>query len=252
MGGGSSGRWRSLFSASLTVVVSAGLAALLCVLVTSAQPTPGATYTGSITGCASPPCGAVQFTVSGDASKVSAFTASDVPGDTCVFSGSQQYPIPLDIVADSFGPGIPNLYEVSGSFPSENSAQGTLRLVLDDPLCDTGTLNWSAATGDTTPTPTPPPACLPDGDTDGDGFDDDVECYIGTDSLDDCPDSSEDDAWPPDIDISTQVNVVDIVMYKPVLGGPYDPRYDLDVSGVVNIVDVVIYKPVLGTSCTNP
>ena len=79
------------------------------------------------------------------------FTAYDVPGDVCEFQGPWLFPIPLDIVCDSFGPGIPGLYEVSGSFPSEGSAEGTLRLVVDDPPCDSGVLHWKASTA-TTPT----------------------------------------------------------------------------------------------------
>jgi hypothetical protein len=35
------------------------------------------------------------------------------------------------------------MFEVSGSFPSEGSAQGTLRLAMVD--CDTGVLPWTAA-----------------------------------------------------------------------------------------------------------
>jgi hypothetical protein len=125
-------------------VAVAAVAPLLSVPHVSAQPVPGATYTGDITGCAAPPCGTVHFTVSGDASQVEGFTASDVPGDVCQFAGPQSYPVPLDIVGNSFGPGIPGLYEVSGSFPGGGTAQGTVRLVLDEPPCDSGVLDWTA------------------------------------------------------------------------------------------------------------
>ncbi len=74
-----------------------------------------------------------------------AFTAYDVPGDVCEFV-SYSYPVPLDIVDDSFGLGIPEMFEVSGSFLGEGNAEGTLRLAVDDPIpCDTGVLNWTAA-----------------------------------------------------------------------------------------------------------
>jgi uncharacterized repeat protein (TIGR01451 family) len=109
-------------------------------------------------------------------------------------------------------------------------------------------------------------SCGPGVDTDGDDFDNDVECYVGTDPLDACPDDVTDDAWPPDTNNSTVVNITDVVAFRPKLNhcqpNPgYDPRYDLNqqVSGacspparVVNITDIVLYGPVLNTSCTNP
>jgi len=130
---------------------------LLSMTHASAQPVAGATYTGDITGCAEPACGTVHFTVSGDASQVQGFTAYDVPGDVCEFQGPLPFPYDLDIVDDSFGPGIPGLYEVGGSFPSEGAAQGTLRLVQEAipplvPYCDTGVLAWTATAS------FPPPA----------------------------------------------------------------------------------------------
>jgi hypothetical protein len=134
----------------LAVAVAAVLR-LVSVLHAPAQTVAGATYTGEITGCGEQPCGTVHFTVSGDGSQVEGFTASDVPGDVCEFTGPSPFPIPLDIVDGSFGPGITGMYEVSGSFPREGSAQGTLRLVLDEPPCDSGVLHWKATTA-TTPT----------------------------------------------------------------------------------------------------
>lgn len=131
---------------------------LVSVLHAPAQPVAGATYTGEITGCGEQPCGTVHFTVSGDGSQVEGFTASDVPGDVCEFTGPSPFPIPLEIVGNSFGPGITGMYEVSGSFRSKGSARGTLRLVLDEPPCDSGVLDWKATTASTpTSTPTPGP-----------------------------------------------------------------------------------------------
>ncbi len=140
----------------------AAVVPLLSMLHASAQPVTGATYTGDITGCAQPPCGTVRFTVSEDGSQVQGFTAYDVPGDVCEFQGPQPFPIPLDIVDDSFGPGILGMYEVSGSFPSEGSAQGTLRLVVDEPPCDSGVLGWTATVSPPTPAPVGGIAELPD------------------------------------------------------------------------------------------
>lgn len=110
----------------------------------SAQAVAGAYYAGDITGCSEPPCGTVNFTVSGDGSQVQDFKASDVDGVDCQFVGPQPYPFDLDIEDDSFGPGPLDWYVVSGSFPSEGSAQGTLRLAMGEPLCDTGVLDWTA------------------------------------------------------------------------------------------------------------
>ena len=137
------------------VVAVAAVVSLLSVLHASAQPMAGATYTGDITGCDEPPCGTVYFTVSGDGSQVQGFTAYDVPGDECEFTGPNPFPTPLDIVDDSFETSIPGLLELSGSFPSEGTAAGTLSIsiIIDSHTCTTGTLDWTA-----TASFPPPPA----------------------------------------------------------------------------------------------
>jgi hypothetical protein len=79
------------------------------------------------------------------------------------------------------------------------------------------------------------------------GFDDYVDCreqYFGTDYNDDCPDDYFDDALPPDINKDKTVNILDVALYKPELGGT-NPRYDLYIDGVVNILDVALFKPEL-------
>jgi hypothetical protein len=105
---------------------------------------------------------------------------------------------------------------------------------------------------------------VPPGDTDCDGFTDTVEGVVGTDAGDACPDwtgtsglcpgsaCDGDDVWPADLDVNRAVNVLDILFFKPVLGGPYDARYDLNGDSAVNVLDVLAYKPFLNTSCTNP
>jgi hypothetical protein len=116
----------------------------------SAQPIDGSYYAGEITGCDTPPCGSVSFRVSPDGSQVRQFTAYDVDGVGCYFVGGQEYPDDLAIEGDSFGPGMPDFFEVSGSFPSEGSAEGTLRLAVGppgNPSCDTGDLDWTATAG---------------------------------------------------------------------------------------------------------
>jgi hypothetical protein len=89
-------------------------------------------------------------------------------------------------------------------------------------------------------------------DRDGDCWDNDDEDFIGTDDWDDCPDNSSDDAWPPDINKDTVVNVMDMLLFKPVLPGPYNRRYDLNTDGEVNVLDMLLYKPLLDSICTNP
>jgi len=133
-------------------VAVAALVPLTSMSPASAQPISGATYTGPHSGG-----NYVQFTVSGDGSQVQGFTAYNVPGDVCQFQGANLFPIPLAIVDDSFGPGLPGLYEVSGSFPSVGNAQGTLRLWNTEPPCDSGVLTWTATAPFPTPTPTPTP-----------------------------------------------------------------------------------------------
>jgi hypothetical protein len=131
--------------------LAAAVAAVLFLpstLPASAQPIEGSYYAGEVT-CGEPPCGTVHFKVSGDGLLVQEFTAYDVPGHKpgggdCKYVGAQIYPFDLDIVDDSFGSDDLPFYKVSGSFPSEGSAEGTLRLSMGDPLCDTGVLNWTA------------------------------------------------------------------------------------------------------------
>jgi subtilisin family serine protease len=107
-----------------------------------------------------------------------------------------------------------------------------------------------------TPTPTPtPPLCPPGVDTDADGFDNDVECYVGTDPLDACPDGPTDDAWPPDITMNTWANILDVLLYKPIMITSVPPspaRFDLNADHNINILDVLLYKPIIMTQCTNP
>ena len=151
----------------LVLLPIAALAPLLIALLVAAAPVPGAHYTGPATGG-----GTVAFDVSADGTQVLNFTASGVPGTIpppgsgpCTF-GDRTFQIPMDITADAFGPGIPAYFEVSGSFPGEESAEGTLRLVLEPippylPGCDSGVVTWSTVAATPTPTPTPTPTASP-------------------------------------------------------------------------------------------
>jgi len=92
-----------------------------------------------------------------------------------------------------------------------------------------------------------------DDDSDGDGFTDAVETYIGTDPFDSCPDDPTDDAWPPDIDKDMRVTIGDVLYFRLKLRpNPYDPRFDLNADSEVNIGDVLMYAPIMGARCTNP
>ncbi|UCH87019.1 MAG: FG-GAP repeat protein, partial [Dehalococcoidia bacterium] len=97
-------------------------------------------------------------------------------------------------------------------------------------------------------------------DTDLDDFDDAAECYLGTDTLDNCPDNSSNDAWPLDINIDTFVTVVgDVYAYSGRMGawggpppsGNWWQRLDLNMDNYITAVgDVLKFAGKMGASCT--
>jgi hypothetical protein len=99
-----------------------------------------------------------------------------------------------------------------------------------------------------------------DDDDDNDGFDDDVETYLPTERLDNCPGSPPGpggDAWPLDVDITRDVSVTgDVFNYVGRIGAtPGDPmwwqRLDLDDSGDLSVTgDVFMYVGRIGSTCT--
>jgi len=101
-----------------------------------------------------------------------------------------------------------------------------------------------------------------DDDDDSDGFTDEVETYLRTDSLDACPDGPSDDAWPLDINIDTWANTSDVLMYPTNVSMPaeqgveptYDARYDLNTDSWVNTSDMLMFpfKADMPLQCTNP
>jgi hypothetical protein len=103
-----------------------------------------------------------------------------------------------------------------------------------------------------------PGECQPDVDTDGDGFDDDVECYLPTDQNDDCTDEiGVHDAWPLDINIDKSVTVVgDVLPFyanigAPVGGDPILQRMDLNADGTITVVgDVLPFRDHIGDECS--
>jgi len=95
-----------------------------------------------------------------------------------------------------------------------------------------------------------------DVDTDGDGFSDSLENFIGTDSNDACPDNSNDPAWPADFNNDKTVSSADTDAINPYFlsqdgDGRYKRRYDLNADAKINILDVGILRPNWGKTCTN-
>jgi hypothetical protein len=96
-------------------------------------------------------------------------------------------------------------------------------------------------------------------DSDGDGFTDAAEAFLGTDPLSACnattTTNDEDiDAWPPDFNDDTEVDIADVALLRIVYGsrsgdGVYDPRFDLTADGNIDIADVVRLRGVIGSSC---
>jgi hypothetical protein len=97
----------------------------------------------------------------------------------------------------------------------------------------------------------------PGDDYDLDGFSDEVEFYIGTDPIDDCPDEPGDlDAWPYDNNMDTWSNVMDVLRYKDNLqiclpDPDYVQRFDINADECVNVMDVLLYKGHLQIQCTS-
>ena len=96
-----------------------------------------------------------------------------------------------------------------------------------------------------------------DPDDDNDGFTDEIESYLRTDSLDACPDGPSDDAWPLDINNDGGINVVtDVLNFRGRIGAtPGDPnwwqRLDLNGDGGISVVgDVLTYRGMIGETCT--
>jgi len=97
------------------------------------------------------------------------------------------------------------------------------------------------------------------GQSDGDGFPDEVELYLDTDPRDACPDNPNDDAWPLDIDMTSDISVTgDVFSYVGRLGAApggteWSQRLDLDVTRDISVTgDVFMYVGRIGETCTNP
>jgi hypothetical protein len=103
------------------------------------------------------------------------FRARDIPGNTCEFPESYiEFDPPLAITDHQFSKESSVGLSISGSFPADGEAQGTLRarqMAIPPfiPACDSGDIPWTATADVPTPTPPPTPAPFPKGDVDCDG-----------------------------------------------------------------------------------
>jgi len=137
---------------------------------------------------------------------------------------------PIGVLADLNGEGS------SGQWQLE---------ITDDYGTDQGTLNsWQLEL-----------CAEPEPDSDGDGFDDAVEAYLGTDPLDACPDDPTDDAWPPDIVIDMVVDIFDALTFLAAFpsaeGEPnYSQRLDFSPDGVIDIFDALTFLAHFPSACT--
>jgi hypothetical protein len=105
-----------------------------------------------------------------------------------------------------------------------------------------------------------PGECLPDIDSDSDGFDDNVECYLSTDPLDDCPNNPSHDAWPLDSNMDMYVTVGgDVLPYRGQIGAsggpPPDPewsqRLDINMDNFITVGgDVLGFRGHIGDTCS--
>ena len=88
-------------------------------------------------------------------------------------------------------------------------------------------------------------------DTDGDGFSDAVELFVGTDPTAGCGPG----AWPPDFNDDSNVSIADVLALAPGFGSAtgdarYASRLDLNADGKISIGDVLLLKPSFGTTCS--
>jgi hypothetical protein len=98
-----------------------------------------------------------------------------------------------------------------------------------------------------------------DNDDDNDGFGDDVETYLGTVGLDNCPNNPPGpggDAWPLDINMDTWITVVpDIYAYRGHINeqvgeDPILRRLDLSMDGWITVIpDIYFYRGNINTGC---
>jgi hypothetical protein len=104
-----------------------------------------------------------------------------------------------------------------------------------------------------------PPWSIPPNDPDCDGFSDAEEAFEGTNGQALCPATAEPDdevpdAWPPDFNDDTSVNLADVFLFRPhfaTIDGNqnYNRRFDLSSDGRINLADVFILRQHFATQC---
>jgi hypothetical protein len=87
-------------------------------------------------------------------------------------------------------------------------------------------------------------------DSDGDGFVDHVELYMGTAVMQPCGAN----AWPADFDDDGEITILDVLNMKAAFNsnvgdGNFDIRRDLNADSSVDILDVLSLRPVFGSLC---
>jgi len=94
---------------------------------------------------------------------------------------------------------------------------------------------------------------IPPGDSDQDGFTDEVERWIHTDAADNCADDTNDAAWPPDFNNDKAVDMTDADMFKPYFGqkvtGEKSKRFDLNADKLINLSDVFLLRQYFNKGC---
>lgn len=225
---------------------------------------PGETlqYTVSVTNNDSPACAPSSFNVSRGAGASSIFTFDPAsfsqtisPGGTFTRSFTITSPPTL---ADGF---YEFVYVVSNGF-AESWGFGKYNVfstALPPPPTPTITPTISP-----TPSPTIAPTSTPvPQDSDGDGFSDAVETFIGTNPTQKCQSApnptgitTPNTSWPPDLNGNNKVELADATSFIPhfncVVGQScYNQRFDLypDNSNSINNSDVLKLIPTFNTNC---
>ena len=102
-----------------------------------------------------------------------------------------------------------------------------------------------------------PPSTLPTvifpidpNDSDGDGFSNSLERFLGTDPARACGEN----AWPVDFKYDKKVNIGDVNSFIPsfnskIGGAGYSKRFDLNADGQINMDDINVLKDYFHKSC---
>lgn len=95
-----------------------------------------------------------------------------------------------------------------------------------------------------------------DPDSDGDGFRDSIENYVGTNQNVVCS-SATVDGWPPDVDMDKVVSILDLTKMAQAFGAKtgdakYNKRFDLDADGSISILDLTHAAQYFTSRCEDP